>query len=76
MSLLERSDMVMSVVSVTVQVTSGGIVVNCLLGSESVVSLRAALVLDDMVSSSGGMEKTVIGVLAWSTEVGKQGKEE
>ena len=55
----------MSVVSVTIQVTSGGIVVDGLLGSESVVSLRAALVLDDMVSSSGGMEKTVIGVLAW-----------
>jgi len=44
-----------SVVSVTIQVTSGGIVVDGLLGSESVVSLRAALVLDDMVSSSGGM---------------------
>jgi len=55
MSILERSDLVVPVVAVTVQVTSGGIVVDSLLGSESVVSLRAALVLDDMVSSSGGM---------------------
>lgn len=69
MSILERSDLVVPVVAVTVQVTSGGIVVDSLLGSESVVSLRAALVLDDMIGSSGGMEKTVMSVLAWSTEV-------
>ena len=63
----------MSVVAVTVQMTSGGIVVDSLLGSESVVSLRAALILDDMVGSSGGMEETVVSVLAWSTDFGKQG---